>query len=145
MNVHTRPKGDGAPAEVDFLSDVVNYLQEVFADEEDDILLLGDFNLSWDEIRTDTKFKDRSDWEGIISGDVTTNILQTASYDNILYRPNSTREYQGRSGVINLMEKLRISVETAGDISDHMPIWAAFSLEESPTAIASTTDETQVR
>lgn len=128
VNVHTQP--EHAVDEMNHISDMLNYLEQFYQGEEDDILVLGDFNLSPDKLQTETKFAARPAWKTALSKDIKTNTRKTESYDNVVFSSTATTEYQNRSGVIDLQERFTISAEAALEISDHMPIWAAFSLQE---------------
>jgi hypothetical protein len=44
----------------------------------------------------------------------------------------TTREFTGERGVIDLQSDLGFSLEQALLISDHMPVWAEFSAYEAP-------------
>lgn len=132
VNVHTKP--DDAVDEINHISEILTYLENSYQGQEDDLLVLGDFNLSPDKIRADTQFAQRSDWDAVLGAHVMTNTNRDQAYDNILYRPAATEEYQGRSGVIDLTTKFQISSEQAREVSDHFPIWAVFSLLETPSA-----------
>ena len=60
-----------------------------------------------------------------------TNTRRTKSYDNILLDARNTTEYTGRSGVFDLMAEFGLTTEQALEVSDHMPVWAEFSVFES--------------
>ncbi len=134
VNVHTDP--DVAVAEMDFISDLVNVLQSTYAGQEDDLMILGDFNLDPKKIFEDTKFAGRTDWASVLDPTVMTNTAGTKSYHNILFSPSRTEEFLNRKGVINFKQKFALTDDSAKEISDHMPVWAAFSLTESATRVA---------
>jgi deoxyribonuclease-1-like protein len=48
-----------------------------------------------------------------------------------LYHMDNTSEFLRRQGVIDLEARFKISLDEALEISDHLPIWAAFALDES--------------
>lgn len=144
VNVHTDP--DVAAAEMDHVSDVINYLETLYNGTEDDILVVGDFNLAPDKIRAETKFAARTQWDSVLGPAVMTNTASNKSYDNIMYREDATDEFLGNCGVINLMAKFHLQPDQAKEISDHMPVWAAFSLTESQvTRVASTESSTTLQ
>ncbi len=64
-----------------------------------------------------------------VSG-VATNTRGTKLYDNILFSDVATTEYTGRWGVFDTIRELNLTMEEALEISDHMPIWAEFSVYE---------------
>lgn len=127
-NVHLDP--DSGAAELDHVSDLLNAFGSMFQGKEDDFLVLGDFNLSPDKMFKETKFSARPDWKPVLDNQVMTNTRKNQAYDNILYQVQHTQEFMHRQGVIDLQARFRISIEEALEISDHMPIWAAFALSE---------------
>ena len=40
-------------------------------------------------------------------------------------------EFTGTCGVFDLMAEFRLSVDEALEVSDHLPVWAEFSVRES--------------
>lgn len=136
VNVHLDPK-DGI-AEMDHVSGLLNKLESDYAGKEDDVLILGDFNLSPSQILTNTQFSARPQWRTVLGDQVMTNTRRTKAYDNFVYHVERTAEFLQRQGAIDLQDRFRISVEEALEISDHLPVWAAFSLDEAqPTTLAS--------
>lgn len=129
INVHFDPQ-DGV-AELDHTSDLLNALQSMFKAQEDDFLILGDFNLSPGKMFSETKFASRPEWKPVLDDRVMTNTRKDKAYDNILYHVENTSEFLRRQGSIDLTARFRISLDEALEISDHQPIWAAFALEES--------------
>ena len=92
--------------------------------DEDDIILLGDLNVD------DAHLGRMGKVSGIfpaISG-VPTNTRGTKQYDNLLFSKTATNEYTGRSGVFDLIRQYNLTTEDALQISDHMPVWAEFSV-----------------
>jgi deoxyribonuclease-1-like protein len=129
VNVHLDPK-DGV-AELDHISDLLNALQSMYQGQEDDILIVGDFNLSPGKMFKETKFAARPEWKPVLDDRVMTNTRKNQAYDNILYHMDNTSEFLRRQGVIDLEARFKISLDEALEISDHLPIWAAFALDES--------------
>lgn len=125
VNIHTDP--DDVPEEVDALADVFHVMRTARPDE-DDVILLGDLNAS------ETQLGRLGQYPGIrwaVSG-VMTNTRRTKAYDNILFQGQSTAEYTGRWGVVDLESALGITQDVALTISDHLPVWAEFQLWEAP-------------
>lgn len=136
VNLHLDPK-EGI-AELDHVSRLLNQLESDYAGKEDDVMMLGDFNLSPSQILTKTEFSARPQWRTVLDDRLMTNTRRTKAYDNVLYHADRTAEFLGRQGTIDLQDRFRISVEEALEISDHLPIWAAFSLDEAgATTLAS--------
>lgn len=140
VNLHLDPKE--GQAELDYCSDIVNQLESLFGTQEDDILLLGDFNLSPGKMFSATKFAARPEWKSMLDDRVMTNTRQDKAYDNILFHRQKTGEFLQRQGAIDLRARFRISLEEALEISDHLPIWGAFSLDEAGARVAAESGET---
>ncbi|MBL8854589.1 MAG: hypothetical protein JNK57_11535 [Planctomycetaceae bacterium] len=141
VNLHLDPE-DGV-AELDHVSDLLNVLQSMFQGQEDDFLFVGDFNLSPGKMFSETKFASRPEWKPVLDDSVMTNTRKDKAYDNMLYHVENTSEFLRRQGVIDLAARFRITLDETLEISDHLPIWAAFSLEESgPQNVASGTATT---
>ncbi len=123
VNVHTDP--DETKQELNVLDDVY---REVRNDgrQEDDVIILGDLNVN------DRNLGELGEVPGItwvISG-VPTNTRGTAQYDNIVFHKGATREFTGRGGVFDFLREYNLTIEGALEVSDHMPVWAEFSIYE---------------
>ncbi|MGB7343862.1 MAG: deoxyribonuclease, partial [Pirellulaceae bacterium] len=68
-----------------------------------------------------------------VAGDQVTNTRKSETYDHILLDTNTTREYTGNRGVVDFELQFGLTQEQALLISDHMPVWAEFSVYEAPT------------
>jgi deoxyribonuclease-1-like protein len=123
-NVHTDP--DRAEYEVEQLAQVYHAVLEA-GHEEDDIILLGDFNVDDRHLGSLGRI---AGMEWAITGDMTTNTRRTAMYDNIVFHRPSTNEFTGRSGVLDFMREYGLSLEQALEVSDHLPVWAEFTAVE---------------
>ena len=55
-------------------------------------------------------------------------------YDNILFSSVATTEFTGRWGVADIQTVFGLTLEQALEVSDHFPVWAEFSIWESPPA-----------
>ncbi|TWU60824.1 Endonuclease/Exonuclease/phosphatase family protein [Rubripirellula tenax] len=126
VNIHTDP--DEVPAEIAALAEVFPVMQSARADE-DDVILLGDLNASEHELGPLGRLPGM-DW---VVRDTSTNTRQSKAYDNILFDRRSTREATGQWGVMNLESVFGITREQAIEVSDHLPVWAEFSVWESIT------------
>jgi endonuclease/exonuclease/phosphatase family metal-dependent hydrolase len=128
INIHTDP--DEVKQEVNALDDVVRAVRnEVGPDgrQEDDVILLGDLNASEHELG------ELGQMSGITwaIADKPTNTLETKSYDNILFFARETNEYTGRSEVVDMVRRFNKERDWIKDtVSDHLPIWAEFSIYE---------------
>lgn len=101
---------------------------------EDDVIIVGDFNLS-NEQMSDTN--SRSGLVGLISN-TPTNTRNSKQYDNVIIDRQATTEFTGRAGVFDFLKTYNLSMEDALRVSDHLPVWAEFQLEEggSPSHVA---------
>ena len=124
-NIHIAP--NESREELATLYEVYLWLQSYLQNVEDDVILLGDFNepprhygQMW-QIRT---------LAAALPEGVKTNTLGTRSYDNILFDQRMTLEYAGKSGVMDIRQIFGLTMEEAQDVSDHLPVWAAFSAGE---------------
>ena len=100
------------------------------ADVEDDVILLGDFNVSA------RRLGDLARMPGLMWTVTTqpTNTRGTRSYDNILFSGTSTREFTGAAGIIDLQDEYALSTAQALAVSDHLPVWATFAPYEQTAA-----------
>ncbi len=130
VNIHTDP--DEVKEEIDVLADVFQLMQRANP-EEDDVILLGDLNASETQLG---RLGQLPGMQWAIQGQPT-NTRQTKSYDNLLFSLPATREYTGRSGVVDFEKAFRLTREQALEVSDHLPVWAEFSAFEAVGAFAS--------
>ncbi len=63
-----------------------------------------------------------------------TNTRQTKILDNILMDRVQTREFTGRAGIISMEKMFGIVMKDAERLSDHVPIWAEFTITEQPNS-----------
>jgi endonuclease/exonuclease/phosphatase family metal-dependent hydrolase len=122
-NVHTDP--DEVDQELDALDDVFFAVQSD-GRNEDDTIMLGDFNVNERNLRQLGQIAGIS-W---VIANTPTNTKQNAQYDNILFQRTATTEFTGRGGVIDLVREYNITQKQAEDVSDHFPVWAEFSVYE---------------
>jgi len=125
VNVHTDPSPQSLTREINVLDNVYRAVRNDGLDE-DDVILLGDFNVD------DRHFGELAEIPGmvcVISG-VPTNTARTAQYDNIVFNDVPTTEYSGRHGVFDFREEFQLTKEQAARVSDHLPVWAEFSIFE---------------
>lgn len=128
VNSHTDP--DEVPQEVAALAQVFRAMQTAMP-EEDDVILLGDLNASESELGPLAMIP-TIHW--VVRGGVTTNTRHTKAYDNILFSASTTTEYTGRWGVLDLETTFGLTPQQALQVSDHLPVWAEFSIWENQPA-----------
>lgn len=123
VNLHTDP--DETRKELNALDDVLDYVRA--ADPlEDDVILLGDFNVDR------KRFGELGDVPHLVSVPVATptNTRKTEQYDHITFDKFLTSEFTGRADVYDLGARFGMTLEEALEVSDHLPVWAEFEVEE---------------
>ena len=123
--VNLRMDSAVAKRERGFLDDVFRLVRDD-GRKEDDVILLGDFQAD------DQQLGPLGEIPGMtvaISG-TPTNTDQTQQLDNLIFDSKTTREFTGRSGTLNLMRQYNLSLQEALEVSDHLPVWAEFSIHE---------------
>jgi len=123
VNVHTDP--DEVDRELDVMDDVLFAVQ---ADDrhEDDTILLGDFNVNDRNLRQFGKVNGLA-W---VVSNTPTNTRGSAQYDNMFFLRAATPEFTGRGGVYDYLREFNLSIDQALKVSDHLPVWAEFSVYE---------------
>jgi endonuclease/exonuclease/phosphatase family metal-dependent hydrolase len=120
VDIHTDP--DEVPQEVDALADAFVSMRSVIPDE-DDVILLGDLNAGPPQFG---RIKQIPGIGWAVSG-ATTNTRRSKTYDNLIFDRTATTEYTGRWGVLDLQQTFGLPLDKALEVSDHNPVWAAFS------------------
>ena len=93
--------------------------------EEQDVILLGDFNLEPDDEGFQTL---RVHLRPLFTGDVRTTITETSLYDNIWIPRTATAEYAEAWGIDRFDQRVFGNHDEAASlaVSDHRPVWAKF-------------------
>ena len=131
VNIHTDPTPQTLKEELTLLDDVFQSVRS-HPRGEDDVILLGDFNANYQQMG------DLSHVPGLVFGVTTsgankllaTNITGKAQYDNLVFDRAATQEFLGRSGVFDFLREYNLSQTQAKLVSDHLPVWAEFSIYE---------------
>jgi deoxyribonuclease-1-like protein len=123
--VHTDP--DEVDQELDVLDDVFFRVRDDPQRGEDDAIMLGDFNAKATNLRQLGQIRGLV---RVVSGETPTNTLHNAQYDNILFQETATTEFTGRGGVFDFLRQYNLTLQQAERVSDHMPVWAEFSVFE---------------
>ncbi len=123
VDIHTQPTA--TKTELDALADVFRAVRDD-GRGEDDVILLGDLNVDDHHLG---RLGQISDMTWVISA-TPTNTRGDKQYDNILFTRTATSEFTGRAGVLDLIREFNLTMEEALEVSDHMPIWAEFSIYE---------------
>ncbi len=128
VNIHTDP--DETDMELDALDDVVISVQQN-GSGEDDVILLGDLNVDHRHLGELGQLPNVT-WT--VQGEKT-NTRRTKSYDNIVFNSRYTNEFTGQASVLDLMSEYGLSEKQALEVSDHLPVWAEFTVQENSGAI----------
>jgi endonuclease/exonuclease/phosphatase family metal-dependent hydrolase len=139
VNLHLHP--DTVAEEVQVLDNVFFAVRDD-GRGEDDVILLGDFRLD------DRSLHDLGRVSGMlaaISGRPT-NTRQTEQLDNLVFQLPATAEYRSQSGIFDFMREFNLTTDQALQVSDHLPVWAEFSVVEggAQPAVANTPSSSQV-
>jgi deoxyribonuclease-1-like protein len=123
INVATDP--DNASVELDMLADVFRTMRDD-GRNEDDIILLGDLESD------DTHLGRLGRLLGVepLLSNVPTTVRGTQLLDNILLDRRATSEFIGRVEVVDLLREFELTMPDALEVSEHLPVWAEFSVFE---------------
>ena len=123
INVRIDPSNGGMEREL--LDDIIRAVRED-GREEDDIILAGDFRSNAGNIGT---LDDLANVAYAVS-QTPTNTRGDQAWSNIVIQKNATIEFTGRSGVFDFLREYNLNLDEAMEISDHLPVWAEFSIYE---------------
>ncbi|MEX0793609.1 MAG: endonuclease/exonuclease/phosphatase family protein [Pirellulaceae bacterium] len=126
VNIHTSP--DEVDWELDALGDTMHQIQQANPNE-DDVIVLGDLNVDYRNMGRLAQIPNVH-W---IVNEEPTNTRKTATYDNIVFDKVQTNEYVGSWGILDLESQFGLTLDEALDVSDHLPVWAAFTATEQPS------------
>lgn len=123
VNVHTDP--DEIDRELNVLDDVFRAVRDD-GRNEDDVLLVGDFNAD------ENHLGELGRMPGVITviRGMPTNTRSSHAYDNLLFHQAATTEFTGRGGVFDFLREYNLTLEAALEVSDHLPVWAEFTIYE---------------
>ncbi len=93
---------------------------------EDDIILLGDFNADSKHLGMLGRVPHL---QAAVTGMPSTT-RRDKLVDNLLFSSSATVEFTGRAGVVDMVREYNLTPDQALEISDHFPVWAEFSLYE---------------
>lgn len=127
VTFHNVPDGhERWQAETEALADVYREVRSILT-QEDDIILLGDFNANHEQIKSGLRTLN-VDFQTAITVEKT-NVIQTKSYDNLVFDALATTEFiEGR--VFDFTELCRRYQANPDDVSDHFPVIGTFGIEE---------------
>lgn len=151
-------KGKGPPPEHEKLGAVFQHVQDQNGEDEEDVILVGDFNLNPDSpdmfLNLDTNDGNLNDdlrkrIEPAITPvfygcDIKSYIKDTSLYDNIFFQRMYVKEYTGKSGIFYFDEVMFGGDDDKAErVSDHRPVWADFRIDlddDDPSSNADTKD-----
>ena len=129
VNMHTDP--DEVKTEIPVMHTVLKGIREFeyYSAREDDVILMGDLNAG------PKQFGELGRIPGIFwtVENEPTNTIRKSIYDNIIFDRGLTNEFTGTSGVLDVCDLFKITIDEALRISDHLPIWAEFTIGEQVT------------
>lgn len=102
--------------------------------DEDDVLLLGGFHLPLTQLLSSSRIAGAQ----VAVRHVPTTVRGDAEDDNLLFQLPATSEFVGRAGVFDFMREYNLTLDQALEITDHLPVWAEFTVAEGgrPAAVA---------
>ena len=123
LNVEADP--DHAAADMDVMAEAFRAVRDD-GRGEDDIILLGD-------LENDDRHLGQLDKllgvTALVSG-VPTTVRGANLLDNILLDRRATSEFTGRVEVVDVMREFQLTMPAAQEVSEHLPVWAEFSVYE---------------
>lgn len=130
ITIHTDP--DDVDVEIPALKKAYQDLQDKTTDE-DDIILLGDFNAKAPGVTADSYIT--MDSIAMIPNIVFTIMEETNTrggnaYDNIIFQGNYTCEYSDSAGVYTFWVDFQLTEDDGFKISDHKLVWAKFRIDQ---------------
>lgn len=123
INVQT--PSDRAAIELDRLADVYRAVRDG-GRNEDDIILLGELGADEAHLGQLARVPNLS---CAITG-LPTTVRGGQLVDNILFDRRATIEFTHRSGVCDFVRQFELNARDAAEISEHLPVWAEFSIYE---------------
>ncbi|TWU44036.1 hypothetical protein Q31b_15710 [Novipirellula aureliae] len=135
INVQNDPRGPVTSFAADRTNLELNVLDDVFVrvrdfefqrTGEEDCILLGDLNAGPSQLEELSRIPNVES----VAGDIKTDVLRRSTLDHILLDRAMTTEFTGRTGVIDFRQDLGLTEAQSKLISDHLPLWAEFSVYE---------------
>ncbi len=123
--INVEVDADRAAIELDLLAKAFRAVQKS-RPKEDDFILLGDLQSDDQHLGELNKLFGVAP---LLSGFATT-ARGTQLLDNMLLDRRATCEFTGRIEVVNMIREFHLTLPAALEISEHLPIWAEFSVYE---------------
>ena len=98
---------------------------------ENDVILLGDFNRNPDDIRAFARLESIPSMINLFDLPLTSDIEDKSLYDNIFFQRGHTVEYTGECGIdkFDVTEWGNKDKGASQAVSDRRPVWARFSMQ----------------
>ncbi len=123
INVHTPL--DRAEAELGLLASVYRAVRDS-GRNEDDVILLGQIGTDDEHLGPLARVANLT----CAVWGVPTTTRGTRLVDNLLFDRRATVEFTRRAGVVDIMREFNLSLREAAETSEHLPVWAEFSVYE---------------
>jgi endonuclease/exonuclease/phosphatase family metal-dependent hydrolase len=94
---------------------------------EDDVIMLGDFQTNSETL---SSILGPSRLVPVLDAGVLTDTRLSKQTDNILVHSEATPEFHGKAETFRFMRRFNLSLQESLAISDHLPVWAEFQLDE---------------
>ena len=133
---HNRTWKNGAAEDADFLDDACDGVQKELGAEDNDIIVLGDFNIHGDYERKFGQLKKKGFKEAItFKTDTMLSKTNNSTLDNIFYlegtdlgfKSSDAFEFDGKEGD-DIFKNYPKEGNDFKKISDHYPVWATFDM-----------------
>ncbi len=127
VNIHV--DSERTAAELTALAGVYQTIRRTPRDDgliEDDVIVLGNFNADDRHLGPLGQVPNTTSALAAIP----TLTRGTRMCDNILFSRVATIEYTGRAGVLDLAHEFNLPMKQTLEVSDHLPVWAEFSIYE---------------
>jgi deoxyribonuclease-1-like protein len=93
---------------------------------EDDIVMAGNFQANAQML---TELLGGTSMRTVVV-ELPTGLGTDEQTDNIVLSLAATTEFTGRAGVLDFLREFNLSLEQARKLTDHLPVWAEFTLQE---------------
>lgn len=123
--INVEADGDRAAIELDLLAKAFRAVHKN-RPAEDDVILLGDLESDDQHLGGLNRLFGVAP---LLSGFATT-ARGTQLLDNILLDRRATGEFTGRVEVVDMLHQFHLTMQQAVEISEHLPVWAEFSVYE---------------
>ena len=116
--------------EIQGLADVYRRIQHSDANEND-VILLGDFNRNPDDSRAFARLESIPSMINLFDLPLTSDIEDKSLYDNIFFQRGHTVEYTGECGIdkFDVTDWANKDKAASQAVSDRRPVWARFSMQ----------------